>query len=253
MCCPSELQRIHCTAGSTLTEHLTIVHILPGLLGSYGDVGNVLVLRHRAQSRGIKVTIVDIDPGEQVPASADLYVIGGGQGDEQTCAAELLRADTGLPDAFQRGAPILAVCAGMQLLGEWFTDGGGNKVAGLGLLDLVTSCLRVRAVGDVLAEATAIPNMPTLIGFENHLGATLLGSTSEPFSRVRKGVGNGAGGPVDGVMQGAVIGTYLHGPVLALNPALADHLLANVVGTLPPIDDSRAEDFRTSRLARAAG
>ena len=61
------------------------------------------------------------------------------------------------------------------------------------------------------------------------------------------------GEPVDGVMQGAVIGTYLHGPVLALNPALADHLLANVVGTLPPIDDSRAEDFRTSRLARAAG
>jgi len=234
-----------------LIEHLTIVHILPGLLGSYGDVGNVLVLRHRAESRGIKVTIVNVHPGERVPASADLYVIGGGQEDEETSAAELLRRDTGLSYAFQRGAPILAVCAGMQLLGEWFTDTGGNKVAGVGLLDLVTNRLRVRAVGDVLAEVTAIPDIPTLIGFENHLGATVLGPTSEPLAQVRHGVGNGAGDPVEGVVQGSVVGTYLHGPVLALNPALADHLLASVVGHLLPMDDERAEKFRLSRISRA--
>ena len=159
--------------------------------------------------------------------------------------------ETGLSSAFQRGAPILAVCAGMQLLGEWFTDTGGDKVAGVGLLDLVTNRLRVRAVGDVLAEVTAIPDIPTLIGFENHLGATVLGPTSEPLAQVRHGVGNGAGEPVEGVVQGSVVGTYLHGPVLALNPALADHLLASVVGHLLPMDDERAEKFRLSRISRA--
>jgi CobQ-like glutamine amidotransferase family enzyme len=236
-----------------LTEHLTIVHVLPALLGSYGDVGNVLVLRHRAESRGIAVTIVDVAPGDLVPGSADLYVIGGGQGDEETRAAELLRADTGLLTAFQRGAPILAVCAGMQLLGEWFTDGSGSKIAGVGILDLVTSRRGERAVGDVLAEVTAIPGLPTLIGFENHRGATSLGPACQPLAHVQRGIGNGAGEPVDGAVQGSVIGTYLHGPVLALNPALADHLIQGVVGTLPTMDDERAEEFRARRRARALG
>lgn len=234
-----------------MTELLTIVHVMPTLLGSYGDVGNVLVLRHRAESRGIRATVVDVEPGDPVPSSADIYVIGGGQGDQERRAAELLRSDIGLPAAYRGGAPILAVCAGMQLLGEWFTDPSGNKVAGVGLLDVTTARLRQRAVGDVLAEVSGIPGMPTLIGFENHLGATALGSACRPLARVWRGVGNGAGEPVDGVVQGSVIGTYLHGPVLALNPMLADHLIQEVVGTLPPMDDGRAEKFRASRRARA--
>lgn len=248
---PSELHSVHCTARSTVTQCLTIVHVLPALLGSYGDIGNVLVLRHRAVSRGIEVRIIDVAPGDPVPGSADLYVIGGGQGDEEVRAAELLRADTGLATAYERGAPILAVCAGMQLLGEWFTDRSGNKVAGIGLLDLVTTSRQERAVGDVLAEVTGIPGIPALIGFENHLGATSLGPACQPLAHVRRGVGNGAGEQVDGAVQGSVIGTYLHGPVLALNPALADHLIHGVVGTLPPMDDTRAQEFRANRLARA--
>ncbi len=248
-----ELHSLHCTARSTLTQSLTIVHVLPALLGSYGDVGNVLVLRHRAVSRGLRVRIIDIAPGDPVPSSADLYVIGGGQGDEEARAAELLRVDTGLSTACERGAPMLAVCAGMQLLGEWFTDRSGSKIAGIGLLDLVTISRQERAVGDVLAEVTEIPGIPTLIGFENHLGATLLGPACQPLAHIQRGVGNGAGEPVDGAVQGTVIGTYLHGPVLALNPALADHLIQGVVGTLPPMDDTRAEEFRESRLARAQG
>ena len=230
---------------------LTIAHVFPALLSTYGDAGNVSVLRHRAESRGYGVTILTVLPGEPVPADADLYVIGGGEDAQELRAVELLRAGNGLPAAVRRGAPVLAVCAGMQILGEWFADGSDIRIPGLGLLDLLTERRSVRAVGDVIADVLGDTDLPTLIGFENHLGATSLGADARPLAQVVRGVGNGAGEPVEGVMQGSVIGTYLHGPVLALNPALADYLLAQVVGPLPPMDDRLAEEFRAKRFQRA--
>ena len=234
-----------------MTNRLTIAHVFPALLGTYGDAGNVSVLRYRAEVRGIRVSIVDVLPGDPVPATADLYVIGGGEDAQEMRATELLRSDSGLSMAVHRGAPVLAVCAGMQILGEWFTDGSDSRVAGLGLLDLRTDRRSVRAVGDVIADTTGVLDLPTLIGFENHRGATSLGPDARPLARVLHGIGNGAAEPVEGALQGSVIGTYLHGPVLALNPALADYLLTQVVGDLAPMDDVRAEEFRANRFQRA--
>ena len=51
------------------------------------------------------------------------------------------------------------------------------------------------------------------------------------------GTGNGTrdhtGRRTEGVLTDRVIGTYLHGPILARNPALADHILGLVTGTGP--------------------
>ncbi len=79
-----------------------------------------------------------------------------------------------------------------------------------------------------MVEATAF-SLPQLTGFENHGGITELGPDARPLGRVVAGSGNGAGG-VEGVVQGRVVGSYLHGPCLARNPALADLLLSWVVG-----------------------
>ena len=108
-----------------------------------------------------------------------------------------------------------------------------------------------KAVGDMVARVLGVPGIPDLVGFENHQGATDLGERARPLAEVLVGVGNGAGAPVEGVVDGAVIGTYLHGPVLALNPALADHLLAAVLGSLAPLPDTTVDDFRRDRLRRA--
>jgi CobQ-like glutamine amidotransferase family enzyme len=91
-----------------------------------------------------------------------------------------------------------------------------------------------------------------LTGFENHGGRTTLGPGIEPLGHVAVGYGNGVGG-VDGVLGDRLLATYLHGPVLPRNPALADHLLAWVVGAdrLTPIDDARTEALRAERLADA--
>ena len=73
-----------------------------------------------------------------------------------------------------------------------------------------------------------------------------------PLARVVVGAGNDTGDRSEGAIAGRVIGTYLHGPVLARNPALADHLLASVVGDLEPLDDAEAEVLRKERLTAAS-
>ena len=104
-------------------------------------------------------------------------------------------------------------------------------------------------MGEVVAEPVGIEGLPVLTGFENHGGRTLLGEGTVELGRVTAGVGNGDGG--EGAVSGRVVGTYLHGPVLARNPALADALLSWALDdtALEPLDDSATESLREERLA----
>jgi CobQ-like glutamine amidotransferase family enzyme len=226
---------------------LLIVHVYPHLLGTYGDAGNALVLHRRALARGLAAEIVAVHPGDRLPRAGDVYLLGGGEDAKQTAAAQELRDDGGLVVAAARGAAIFGICAGYQLLGETFLGVGGARTPGLGLLDVRTGRLERRAVGNVLAEAAPSLGLPDLVGFENHGGATVLGAGASPLARVRIGVGNGDES-TEGAVQGNVYGTYLHGPALALNPALADRVLGHVTGELAPIDDTLVEQLRRHRL-----
>ena len=249
---PSSAPRSH-SADSVVR----IAHLYPTVLGLYGDRGNALVLAHRARARGIAAEIVDVAPGEKLPAQADVYLLGGGEDIAQTTACELLAADGALARAVARRAPILAVCAGYQILGTEFAA-GGRQVPGLGLLDLVTRPRAVRAVGELVADPVE-DDLPTLTGYENHGGGTTLGPGLTPLARVRVGVGNGAdaagtAGRTEGVRHGRIIGTYCHGPALARNPALADLLLGWIVGTAVgpmPDEDVVVSALRAERLAAA--
>jgi CobQ-like glutamine amidotransferase family enzyme len=226
---------------------LLVVHVYPHLLGTYGDAGNALVLHTRATARGIAAHIVAVHPGERLPRTGDVYLLGGGEDAKQTAAAQELREDGGLVVAANSGSAVLGICAGYQLLGETFLGVGGVETPGLGLLDVRTGRLERRAVGNVLADPVPELGVPSLVGFENHGGATHVGPGASALGRVRIGVGNGDGGD-EGAFTGAVYGTYLHGPALALNPALADRVLGHAVGDLPPIDDTLVQDLRRHRL-----
>lgn len=230
---------------------LTIVSIYPDLLGTYGDAGNVLALRHRAALHGLDAEVLAVAPGQTLPAGADLYVLGGGEDSAQTAAARGIRADGNLMAAAERGAAVLAICAGYQLLGEYFPDATSKPAAGLGIIDIRTDRLPARAVGELAADPD-LPGLPRLTGYENHGGATHLGPGVQPLARVRAGVGNGDG--TEGAVSGHVVGTYLHGPGLARNPALADLLLGWCVGRdLEPIDEPEVEDLRQERLRSVLG
>ena len=208
-----------------------VVLLLPDVLGTYGDAGNADVLTMRLRWRGYAAETVRIGWGDPVPAQGDVYVLGGGEDAAQVLAARHLVADRGLRTAIERGTPTLAVCAGLQILGDRFTTSDGITTDGLGMLDLTTRPGGgPRHIGDVLADPLLAGVPGPLEGFENHGGATTLGPGVTPLARVRSGIGNGTGGRDEGAVSGRVVGTYLHGPVLARNAGLADLLLSWVVG-----------------------
>lgn len=230
---------------------LTIAAIYPDLLGTYGDTGNVTILAKRAGWRGYPVEVVTVDAGMPVPATADIYVLGGGEDAMQTRAAADLMDNPSFRSAADRGAVVFAICAGMQILGEHFPDATGTRRAGLALIDIATHTTEEpRAVGELLVEADQTPGLGLLTGFENHGGRTTVGPGCNPLGTVRAGVGNGDG--TDGVLQGHIVGTYMHGPVLARNPVLADTLLRWATGDeLTSLDDTVPEMLHRERVREA--
>lgn len=226
--------------------------LAPELLGTYGDNGNAIVLERRLAWRGVPVELVRVEGGAPVPESCDLYLLGGGEDRPQVLACEELASSPALAHAPERGAVVFGVCAGFQLLGRTFPGADGEQRPGLGLLDTSTrKGSGPRAVGEVVVEVAPALGLPPLTGFENHGGVTTLGDGVQPLGTVVAGIGNGGGADDEGAVAGRVLGTYLHGPVLARNPALADHLLALVVGPLGPLDDAEVERLRAERLRAA--
>jgi hypothetical protein len=211
-----------------------ICTLLPDVLGTYSDAGNATVLFQRLQWREVPARQIIAPIGQIPPSSCDIYLLGGGEDTAQLAAADWLGRHPALVNTLCERAFTLAVCAGMQILGRDMTTLEGDRHPGVGVLDISTEPRRRRAIGEVIAFAD---DLGLLLGFENHRGATRLGPTARPLGQVRRGVGNGAGLRVEGVRTDRVIGTYLHGPILARNPTLADYILAHVVGhPLAPLE-----------------
>ncbi|HEV7211933.1 MAG TPA: glutamine amidotransferase [Blastococcus sp.] len=224
--------------------------LLPEVLNTYSDAGNVTVLAQRLRMRGLPVEVCTITADRVPPSTCDLYVLGGGEDAAQVMAADWLRAHRKLTTAMAESATTLAVCAGLQVLGRWMEDAQGHRFAGVGLLDLTTVRGHRRAVGEIVTWCS-LPGVGALTGFENHRGATTLGPSAAPLGSVLRGTGNGGAGRGEGVRTDRIVGTYLHGPVLARNPALADALLARVTGgPLPPLELPDQAAVRAERLDR---
>jgi CobQ-like glutamine amidotransferase family enzyme len=220
---------------------LSVALVYPELLGTYGDGGNATVLVERARRRGIDAQILDVGIGEEVP-DASLYLLGGGEDGPQRLGADLLRASS-FASRVQDGKFVVAVCAGLQILGTSFAVEGDDEYEGLGLVPAVTRRGLTRSVGELLVRR----DREVLVGFENHGGRTELGSGVEPLGVVERGRGND--GVVDGFRTQRIWATYAHGPVLAMNPWLADEILAEVLGReLEPLR-TVADDLYEERRA----
>lgn len=239
------------------SQVLRVCALYPDLMNIYADRGNLLLLRRRCEWRGVGFELRAAGIGEPLdPAGADLYYMGGGQDrDQELCAADLrdLKA-VALATAAARGALVLGVCGGYQLLGHSYQL-GGRELAGVGLLDVHT----VRSDGPrLIGNAAIAPELPgaagqLLAGFENHAGRTHLGPQAARLGRVLRGHGNNGADGSEGACQGNVIGTYLHGPLLPKNAWFADWLIATALGRddLEPLADGLEERAHADALAAA--
>jgi CobQ-like glutamine amidotransferase family enzyme len=240
---------------------LRVCALYPNLMNIYADRGNLLVLEWRCAWRGIPFELSSSGLGEQLDADAhDLFYIGGGQDrDQQLCAEDLIENKrAGLREAAARGAVILGVCGGYQLLGHAYTL-RDEEIPGVGLLDVRT--VREdgpRLIGNVAIEVSLdeSPAPRVLAGFENHGGRTHLGDGQAPLGRVLKGYGNDGRSGHEGAIAANTIGTYLHGPLLPKNVWFADWLIARALGIeadeLAPLDDALERETHVS-ARQAAG
>ncbi len=254
--------RLPATAGARVDSMtLRVCALYPDLMNIYADRGNLLMLQRRCQWRGIGFELTSCGIGEELsPAAHDLIYLGGGQDrDQLICARDLVeRKADALRAAAGDGAVVLAVCGGYQLLGRSYELGRGERIEGVGLLDVVTAREPgERLIGNVAIEVELDGERPrVLAGFENHGGRTRLSEGQEPLGRVLKGFGNDGASGWEGARTGNVIGTYLHGPLLPKNSWLADWLIATALrvspGSLPPLDDA-LEDEAHRCARRAAG
>lgn len=255
-------------------RRLRLCALYPELMNIYADRGNLIFLERRCAWRGIELvlerrTIGDLLQGDR----HDLIYIGGGQDrDQRLCAEDLLaRKAAGLHAALQRGAVLLAVCGGYQLLGRSYEIAAGDELPGVGIFGARTVRAAKRLIGNIAIEvppealgggadeerkAKGQGAGRLLAGFENHAGRTLLDADQAPLGRVVRGHGNDERSGLEGAVRGNAIGTYLHGPLLPKNAWLADLLIARALridpGELPALPDELEHAAHLCAL-RAAG
>jgi CobQ-like glutamine amidotransferase family enzyme len=235
---------------------LRVCALYPELMNIYADRGNIAVLRARCEWRGIGFELGSASIGDALdPAAHDLFYMGGGQDRDQVAVARDMAATKrqALHAAADRGALVLAVCGGYQLLGRSYQL-GEEELPGVGLVDLWT--VREpgpRLIGNCAIESDLGTGARVIAGFENHGGRTYLGPGERALGRVLRGFGNNGKDGTEGVRRGNVIGTYLHGPLLPKNVWLADRLVELALGIeLDPLDDVLEEAAHAS-ARRAAG
>ena len=211
---------------------LNICHLYPDLLDLYGDRGNILTLAARCQWRGIEPVIQQASLDEDLDfREMDILFLGGGSDREQgLLVQDLMRRENELRCAIENGLVVLSICGGYQMLGKYYQMAGGEKIQGLGILDVWTIAGAKRLIGNVVVELdervlNVNSKFRTLVGFENHSGKTYLGEGVMPLGKVLFGNGNNSEDNEEGVRYRNVFGTYLHGPLLPKNPHFADLLL----------------------------
>jgi CobQ-like glutamine amidotransferase family enzyme len=239
-----------------MTPTLRVCSLYPELMNIYADRGNIAVLRARCEWRGLGFELAASSLRDRLdPDAHDLFYIGGGQDRDQAAVARDMAATKreALHAAAGRGAVVLAVCGGYQLLGHHY-ELSGEQLPGVGLVDLRTVREEgPRLIGNCAIEADLGTGPRVIAGFENHGGRTYLGPGEKPLGRVLAGHGNNGRDGFEGVHRGNVIGTYLHGPLLPKNVWLADRLIELALGIgLEPLDDALEEAAHAS-ARRAAG
>lgn len=234
---------------------LTIAWLYGTKMNIYGDRGNVLALSQRARWRGLTPDIREIGLGEPIPDDIDVFFFGGGQDQEQIAVSRDLQGEKGdqIRSAVERGAALLSVCGGYQLLGHEYRPNDAELLPGIGLFDVHSTAGAERFIGNVIVDS----QWGKLVGFENHSGLTYLGKDAAPMGTVEVGHGNNGKDGTEGVVYRNAIGCYLHGALLPKNPVLTDWLISAGLGsrggstTLPPLDDAIETSAHSSAVARA--
>src|SRR3990167_996888 len=241
---------------------LSIGYLYPDLMNIYGDTGNIITLKKRAEWRGIEVVDKNLFVGDKLSkGEIDIFFFGGGQDQAQEQVADdLEKSGKGkmIKSAVERGVPLLAICGGYQLLGEYYKPHKGSKLPGIGLFPSYTVASDTRMIGNIVISTNLVPSSTyQLIGFENHSGKTYLRDGAMQLGTVVTGFGNNGEDKTEGCIYKNAIGCYMHGSLLPKNPGLADWLLKKALEVkygseikLESLDDSLENQANIAAIQR---
>lgn len=206
----------------------TIAHMYPDLMNLYGDRGNLICLQKRMEWYGLNCELKSIHLQDKLDFNQiDMLFMGGGSDREQGLVYhDLIRKSDQLMAQINQGLPVLCICGAYQLLGTYYKSNDGQIMDGLGFFRFYTVGKKGRLIGNILLENEINGRKNTVVGFENHGGRTYFDDKNlSSLGTVIKGYGNNGEDKSEGIRFKNLIGTYLHGPLLPKNPALADFFI----------------------------
>lgn len=251
---------------------LRIGYFYPHQLNLYGDNGNVEILYYRAKERGFDVSVDLIHVSTSINTSIvntyDLIFMGGGpdSGQKEIFVDFLNNKGPYLKEYTENNGCGLYICGSYQLCGNYYRAADGSMLQGLGIFNMYTEHFgnaKPRCIGNIVCSFSdfitedpykrflgAQVSKPHLVGFENHGGRTYLETGVVSLGKVIKGYGNNSGDKTEGAVYKNAFGTYLHGPILALNPHFADFLIAKALSLeeMTALPDKLAEYAHNARL-----
>ena len=214
----------------TYQYELRIAHLYGNLMNTYGDNGNILMLKYVAEKLGAHVTVDIVSLKDRFdPEVYDIAFFGGGQDYEQTIVSEDLPDKKEDIERFiDDDGVVLAICGGFQLLGQYYIEASGKRIEGLGIMGHYTlNQENNRYIGDIKIHNEEFNE--TYYGFENHQGRTILAEDEKPLGKVIYGNGNNKEDGGEGVHYKNVFGSYFHGPILSRNANLAYRLVTTAL------------------------
>lgn len=236
-----------------MRKSLKILQLYPNEMNIYGDHGNVLALKKRAELHGFDVELTAHEPGQKLALDADIIIGGGGQDSGQDkIQADLHKNGAALRKLADDGTPMLMICGLFQLFGHYFETNTGHRIDGIGIFDAQTVAGTERLTGNIVIST----DFGEVVGYENHSGLTTLNGGQKPLGTVAKGAGNNGHDDTEGAVYKHVFGSYLHGPLLPKNPEITDVLIGVAAvrkyGSFEPnmADDRIADMARTIAAAR---
>lgn len=195
-------------------NEIRILYLYPDILDLYGDIGNIKVLKYRAEKRNIKVYIDEYTIGDKIPdfSTYDIVFSGGGADNEQKILSDdLTKYVENIKSAIDEGVFFLLICGSYQLFGKYYKGVDGTIIPGLGIFDYYTEAIEdrnKRCIGNIIINSILNDKEIKVIGFENHGGQTF--NAIDCFGTVLYGNGNKFGDLTEGFMKKNVIGTYFH-------------------------------------------
>ena len=236
-----------------MSRALTVATLFPLATVAAADEANAAALVRRGAARDLTVQTVTVDRADSF-VDADVYLVGGtGRGGVGALVEAL--SSTALAARVADGAVLFAVDAGLDAVARSWVDASGARHGGLGLAP-VTVHPAAESTGTVVTRADPSLHLPALVGWEANDLRTVGEDGARPLFTLEVGAGNRTeerdGAVAEGVLAGSVLGTRLHGPLLALNPELADLVLARATGRdepWPALEAGSVERARRERIA----